>query len=311
MNDRLAELRAAGANEVILDMDAASPAQPESLKKRGSNYAKPTFMRDFFQDVEVVKTDIVGIREATKNIADINQQAMLATTAEREAELSRGLNPLIQETNKQAAHAKALLQQMRDSTAELKEANQTKQSEIRIRENLQNTLTRKFVDVMKEYQNAQQKYKTDIKKKVKRQVQIVKPDATTEEIDAVMRAGGGAGDVFRTAILRGEAADPIRNAYMNVADKYQDVLTLEASVAELHQMFLDFALLTERQGELLDQIEYQVKSASDYIEDANQDMTKAIEYQKSIRKKQCILIVIVLVIIGIILAAVFGSQSNN
>lgn len=308
MNDRLAELKAAGGDEIILDVEDEAPHQP-ALKKRGSNYAKPTFMSDFFQDVEVVKADIVAIREATKQIADINQQAMLATTPEREAELSRGLNPLIQETNKRAGHAKGLLQGMRDNTASLKEANQTKQSEIRIRENLQNTLTRKFVDVMKEYQNAQQKYKTDIKKKVKRQVQIVKPDATTEEIDAVMRAGGGAGDVFRTAILRGEAADPIRNAYMNVADKYQDVLTLEASVAELHQMFLDFALLTERQGELLDQIEYQVKSASDYIEDANQDMTKAIEYQKSIRKKQCILIVIILVIIGIILAAVFGSES--
>jgi t-SNARE complex subunit (syntaxin) len=64
-----------------------------------------------------------------------------------------------------------------------------------------NTLTRKFVDVMKEYQNAQTKYKTDIKKKVKRQVQIVKPDATTEEIDAVFKSGGGSGEVFKNAIL--------------------------------------------------------------------------------------------------------------
>ena len=49
-------------------------------------------------------------------------------------------------------------------------------------------------------------------------------------------------------------------------------MTLENSVAELHQMFLDFALLTEQQGELLDQIEYQVKSAADHIEDANVDV---------------------------------------
>ena len=68
---------------------------------------------------------------------------------------------------------------------------------------------------------------------------------------------------------QGDAADSIRNAFENVASKYQDVLVLEASVAELHQMFLDFALLTEQQGELLDQIEYQVKSASDYIEEGN------------------------------------------
>ncbi len=64
------------------------------------------------------------------------------------------------------------------------------------------------------------------------------------------------------------------------------MLTLEQSVAELHQMFLDFALLTEQQGELLDQIEFQVKSAADYIEDANVDVHHAIEYQKKIRKKQ-------------------------
>ena len=38
----------------------------------------------------------------------------------------------------------------------------------------------------------------------------------------------------------------------------QDVLKLEESVQELHQMFADFALLADQQGELLDQIEYQV-----------------------------------------------------
>jgi t-SNARE complex subunit (syntaxin) len=77
-----------------------------------------------------------------------------------------------------------------------------------------------------------------------------------------------------------------RTTYAKVAGKYQDVLTLESSVAELHQMFLDFALLTEQQGELLDQIEFQVKQAGDYIEDANVDVYESIQYQSSIRKKQ-------------------------
>jgi hypothetical protein len=57
-------------------------------------------------------------------------------------------------------------------------------------------------------------------------------------------------------------------------------------VAELHQMFLDFALLTEQQGELLDQIEFQVKSAGDYIEQANEEVVEAIEISKKVRKKQ-------------------------
>ena len=51
-------------------------------------------------------------------------------------------------------------------------------------------------------------------------------------------------------------------------------------------MFLDFAVLTEQQGELLDQIEFQVKNAADYIEDGNVQVYESIQYQKKIRKKQ-------------------------
>lgn len=173
----------------------------------------------------------------------------------------------------------------------------------RVRENLCNTLTRKFIDEMKAYQSAQQKYKTDIKKKVKRQVQIIKPDATDEDIDEVMRSEGGRDALYKESILAGGVNDQVKTTYAKVAGKYQDVLTLEQSVAELHQMFLDFALLTEQQGELLDQIEFQVKQAGDYVEDANVDVYESIVYQSKIRKKQCWIILIVVVITVILLFA--------
>ena len=127
----------------------------------------------------------------------------LTTTSDKEKELSAELGPLVAETNKKAALAKNLLARIREETDKLKAtASSGNNPESRIRENLANTLTRKFVDVMKDYQNVQQKFKTDIKKKVKRQVQIVKPDATSEEIDAVLKSGGGSGEIFKTAILK-------------------------------------------------------------------------------------------------------------
>ncbi len=266
-------------------------------------------MQAFFKDVELVKQNILVIQTSTRRISDINQQIILATSSEKEQDLSTDLGPTISETNKKAAITKALLQKLREETEKNKASSTCKQSEIRIRENLGNTLTRKFVDVMKEYQNAQTKYKTDIKKKVKRQVQIVKPDATTEEIDAVLQSGGSS-EVFKQAILKGDASDAITNAYMNVRDKYQDVLTLEASVAELHQMFLDFALLIEQQGELLDQIAFQVQAAGDYIDEGNTEMTQAIEYQISIRKKQCCIVFTILIIIGIIVGIIIATHKK-
>ena len=87
---------------------------------------------------------------------------------------------------------------------------------------------------------------------------------------------------------------------------------LEASVAELHQMFLDFALLTEEQGELLDQIEYQVKSASDFM--LYEDVICRCNFgffedRRILRRKQCCIIITCLVIIDIIVAIVIGTQT--
>jgi t-SNARE complex subunit (syntaxin) len=163
-------------------------------------------MNQFFSDVEIVKNSITTIKEATRKIADINQNVVQATTIEREQDHSSELKPLVDTTNKRANLAKQLLQRLKEENernAAQQQSNniKNKSPEDRIRENMVNTLTRKFIDVMKEYQNAQTKFKTDIKKKVKRQVQIVKPDATTEEIDAVFKSGGGSGEFVKTAIL--------------------------------------------------------------------------------------------------------------
>ena len=130
---------------------------------------------------------------------------------------------------------------------------------------------------------------------------MIKPDATDQEVDHIMRSEGGREALYQQQILSGGINDQIKTQYRAVAGKYQDVLALEASVAELHQMFLDVALLTEQQGELLDQIEYQVRSAADYVEEGNIEVYEAIEYQKKIRKKQCWIILIVVILIIIVL----------
>lgn len=258
-------------------------------------------MNFFFEDVDTIKSDIAAIIECTKRVGEINEEAVLATTTDKENELSGKLRPIIDAANKRAKRTKQLLALLKEDNTNYKEEGKIKPSDMRIRENLCNTLTRKFIDEMKAYQNAQQKYKADIKKKVKRQVHIVKPEATDDEIDAVMRSEGGKDALFKERILAGGVSDSIKTAYQKVQGKYQDVLTIEASVAELHQMFLDFALLTEQQGELLDQIEFNVKNAADYVEEANVEVTEAIEYSKKARKKQCIIIAIVVVLAVILL----------
>ncbi|CAJ1953448.1 unnamed protein product [Cylindrotheca closterium] len=251
---------------------------------------KVTIMDHFFREVDNIKADIEAVAEAAKTIDKINEEAMRATTTAEENKLSKQLKPLIDSTNNRARRTKTLLGLLKEESEKLEKEEKLNASDLRVRKNMTTTLTRKFVDEMKLYQQAQQQYKTDIKKKVKRQVQVVKPDATDEDVDRVMKSEGGKDALYKEKILAGSVNDQIKTTYAKVAGKYQDVLTLEQSVAELHQMFLDFALLTEQQGELLDQIEFQVKQANDYVEEGNVELVEAIVYQKAIRKKQCMII---------------------
>mmetsp|Transcript_4963 Transcript_4963/g.8883 ORF Transcript_4963/g.8883 Transcript_4963/m.8883 type:complete len:327 (+) Transcript_4963:175-1155(+) len=319
MNDRLAELQGGvpawaqeddvhsnGADGDI-EMGQTKTADDQDLEwdsntasNNGSEApSQPEHMKQFFDDVEAIKIDISAVADATKQITTLKDKAVLATSETEEANISDSIRTLVEGTNGRAKKCNNLLGLLKEENSNLKEKEKANPTDLRVRDNLVNTLLRKFINEMKRYQNAQQQYKTDVKKKVTRQVQMIKPDATDQEVDEIMRSEGGREAFYQQQILTEN--DQIKTQYRAVAGKYQDILTLEASVAELHQMFLDFALLTEQQGDLLDQIEYQVGSAADYVEDANEEVHEAIVIQKKIRKKQCWILLIVVVLIIIVL----------
>jgi len=279
------------------DFDFAPTSTEDDMKEE----EQQTIMDEFFQYVDSIKADIEEIERVTKRIGEINEETNFSTSEAREKELASEVRPLINSTNIRAKKTKDLLSFLKDENEKYEREKTVNASDMRVRENLCNTLTRKFIDEMKLYQSSQQKYKADMKKKAERQILSMKEDATPEEVEEIMRSEGGRDQLFQQKILAGGVNDQIKQTYTHVATKYQDVLALEQSVAELQQMFLDFALLTEQQGELIDQIEYNVKSAADYVEDANVQVYTAIEYQKSSRKKQCCIIVIVIILTFVIL----------
>lgn len=160
-------------------------------------------MQQFFADVEIVKKHIRTIQAAAANIQTVDQSYGIATTSAQESALSAQSKVIVADASKCAQIAKSMISIMRENNERIRTSPYNRQGEQRIRENLTNTLTRKFVEVMKSYQNSQQLFKANIKKKVRRQVQIVKPDATQEEVDALVNGPltAGAGNIFQTAIL--------------------------------------------------------------------------------------------------------------
>jgi t-SNARE complex subunit (syntaxin) len=283
----------------------------ETPQKRGDGVdgTEKGSMEEFFKIIEIVKKNIVNIDNSKTQVDEINQKLELSTTEEEETQAGEGLQKVIISGNKSAKNAQALL---KDLNREVQQSEQShiKPSELKIRKNLIQTLTKKYIDVLKIYQDSQNKFKEIKKKRAVKRIKQVKPDATPEEIEAVLQSGG-ATNFAKQTILQGDASEIIKNALENVNSKYQDVLKLEASVAELAQMFQDFALVVEKQGELLDKIEYQVKGATEYVEEGNKETAQAITYLISARKKQACICAIVLIIIIIVVAVVASKVSGG
>lgn len=157
-------------------------------------------MQDFYRAVEVIKGLINDMMAASRTITDINQELVLATTEEKEERSSEFLEQTIRRGNKNAKDAQGLL---KDLNAEVKEAvsvHELPSPDLRIRKNLVLTLTKKYMEVLKDYQNAQNKCKELRKKRAVKRVLQVKPTATAEEIEAVLQSGG-AGKIMAQAIL--------------------------------------------------------------------------------------------------------------
>lgn len=158
-------------------------------------------MGEFFKLVEIVKKNIVAIRDATKTIIDMNQELQLSTTESQEEAASQGLQQIITSGNKNAKTAQGLLKELNTEVKNMEDAKSIPQSELRIRKNLVQTLTKKYIDVLKEYQNVQSKAKEVKKKRAVKRVQQVKPDASDEEIQAIIETGS-AGELMKQAILQ-------------------------------------------------------------------------------------------------------------
>jgi len=224
-----------------------------------------------------------------------------AVRNEEQNRISEKLEHVLNDVRDRCGEAKQTLTAMKTETTRL-EKNNGLASELRIRKNMHSSITQNFVNAVRSFQQAQQTYKSKMKEKVARQVRYVKPDATYEEIDTAMKSGDP-GAIYRAAILD-QHSDPIAQAYMDVQAKYKDVLKLEESVHALNQMFKDMALLVEKQGEMLDQISYQIESSAEHVTKGNQQLKKALVARKQIRKKYFIIGIIIIIIIVVIVLVV-------
>ncbi|XP_066995744.1 syntaxin-1A isoform X1 [Anabrus simplex] len=287
--DRLAALKAAQSD----DDDVGPDDHPVDVEGRDG------FMDEFFAEVEEIREMIEKIQA---NVEEVKKKhSDILSAPQTDEKVKQELEDLMADIKKTANKVRAKLKVIEQNIEQEEHTNKSS-ADLRIRKTQHSTLSRKFVEVMTEYNRTQTDYRERCKGRIQRQLEITGRTTTNEELEDMLEQGNPA--VFTQGIIM--ETQQAKQTLADIEARHADIIKLENSIRELHDMFMDMAMLVESQGEMIDRIEYHVEHAVDYVQTATQDTKKALKYQSKARRKK-IMIMICLAILGVILASTIGG----
>uniref|UniRef100_A0A0K2VH59 t-SNARE coiled-coil homology domain-containing protein n=2 Tax=Lepeophtheirus salmonis TaxID=72036 RepID=A0A0K2VH59_LEPSM len=262
-------------------------------------------MDDFFQEVEEIRENIDKIQN---NVEEVKRKhSGILSAPQTDEKMKQELEDLMSDIKKTANKVRAKLKVIEQNIEQEEHVNKAS-VDLRIRKTQHSTLSRKFVEVMTEYNRTQTDYRERCKGRIQRHLEITGRTTTNEELEDMLEQGNPA--VFTQGIIMDTAA--AKQTLADIEARHADIIKLETSIKELHDMFMDMAMLVENQGEMIDRIEYHVEHAVDYVQTATQDTKKALKYQSKARRLKIyfFLAIVILVIVIIIVVLIYNQFSS-
>ncbi|XP_008840236.1 syntaxin-3 isoform X1 [Nannospalax galili] len=262
MKDRLEQLK---AKQLTQDDDA------DEVEIAIDNTA---FMDEFFSEIEETRLNIDKISEHVEDAKKL--YSIILSAPIPEPKTKEDLEKLTTEIKKRASNVRNKLKSME---RHIEEDEVRSSADLRIRKSQHSVLSRKFVEVMTKYNEAQVDFRERSKGRIQRQLEITGKKTTDEELEEMLESGNPA--IFTSGIIDSQIS---KQALSEIEGRHKDIVRLESSIKELHDMFMDIAMLVENQGEMLDNIELNVMHTVDHVEKARDETKKAVKYQSQARK---------------------------
>ncbi|CAI5652310.1 syntaxin 3b isoform X1 [Oreochromis niloticus] len=253
------------------------------------------FMDEFFSEIEAIRNNIDKIDENVTEVKKLYSVILSAPTSDQKTQ--EDLEAITNDIKKLANGARNKLKTIERNLES--EEQERVSADTRIRKSQHAVLSRKFVEVMTKYNEAQVDFRERSKGRIQRQLEITGKATTDEELEEMLEGGNAA--VFTAGIIDSGIS---KQALNEIEARHKDIVRLESSIKELHDMFVDIAMLVESQGDLVENIEQNIAKSVDHIEAAKEQTKKAVRYQTKARKKLVIIIVIVVILVIIVALAI-------
>jgi len=167
-------------------------------------------------------------------------------------------------------------------------------ADSQIRENVQRNLATQLQQLSQQFRQAQKTYLGQIKERQQGQWDSEEPARSSS---AGMQTGFSEAQLLQ-----------LEEMEMQAGQRTQEISQIASSISDLHTIFKELAVLVIDQGSILDRIDYNIEQVVAQSVEANKQLKKAEDSQKSNRAMKCIF---ALVLIDLILIIILIIKSRS
>ncbi|CAM6026662.1 unnamed protein product [Sphagnum balticum] len=278
--------------------DVEAPGETEMANVVGSGKD----MTLFFEAVGEIKGEMERIKQFLTKLQELNEQSKTIHQSQAMSALRDRMDADIVQVTTIARSIKAKLETLDKANLANRRVPWCEEGSTtdRTRTSITSTLRKKLKDLMGDFQLLRQRMMEEYKQTVERRVYTVTGQRPDEETLENIIATGESETYLQEAIQfqgRGQITEMIREIH----DRHDAVKDIQKNLLELHQIFMDMAVLVEAQGEQLNDIEQQVNKASSFVQRGTGQLEIAKRHQRNKRKCMCICVILLIILILIIL----------
>ncbi|XP_067557335.1 syntaxin-2 isoform X3 [Pseudorca crassidens] len=201
---------------------------------------KDHFMDDFFHQVEEIRNSIAKIAQYVEEVK--KNHSIILSAPNPEGKIKEELEDLNKEIKNTANKIRTKLKSIEQSFDQDESGNWTS-VDLRIRRTQHSVLSRQFVEAMTAYNEAQTLFRERSKGRIQRQLEITGKTTTDDELEEMLESGNPS--IFTSDII--SDSQITRQALNEIESRHKDIMRLETSIRELHELFVDMAVLVETQ----------------------------------------------------------------
>ncbi|XP_012882405.1 PREDICTED: syntaxin-11 isoform X1 [Dipodomys ordii] len=271
MKDRLAELVELSQN---YDQQLADGDDDRDPPGEHVMFETDHLLESLYRDIRDIQVENQLLVADVKRLG--KQNARFLTSMRRLSSIKRDTNSIAKAIKARGEGIHRRLRAMHERAQEAEARHGAHSTLARIWRAQHGALSRTFQRAMHEYNQAEMKQRDNCKLRIQRQLEIMGKDVSGEQIEAMCEQGKW--DVFSENLLADVKG--ARAALNEIETRHRELLRLESRIRDVHELFLQMAVLVEKQADTLDVIELNVQKTVDYTGEAKVQVGKAVQYRK-------------------------------